>query len=341
MRITIIIAALIYWCAPAASMTIELERRFGSELALEEFTILSSTDIELFAPVIEEFVAKRPNIAVHYVLASSRDIYSAIDTERSAYDLVISSAMDLQMKLVNDGHAGRFESPVTASLPDWAKWRDQLFGFAVEPIVLVVSRRDFAALPIPTSRRHFLSIIRSNSATFRNRMMTYDVNISGTGFLFATQDARQSDTFWRLSEVMGAMGTRLSCCSGEMLARIESGEIAAAYNVVGSYAQARAVTHENIKVVHLEDYTNILLRTAFIPRQSQKSQQAGKFLNFLLSSEGQVILEKQGGLPSIFNSSIIEITNAKPIGLNTGLLVYLDRLKRENFLREWNAALVQ
>ncbi len=59
MRITIIIAALIYWCAPAVSMTIELERRFGSELAIEEFTILSSTDIELFAPVIEEFVAKK------------------------------------------------------------------------------------------------------------------------------------------------------------------------------------------------------------------------------------------------------------------------------------------
>ena len=111
--------------------------------------------------------------------------------------------------------------------------------------------------------------------------------------------------------------------------------------VLDVLAQARAVTHGNIKVVHLEDYTNILLRTAFIPHQSQKSQQAGKFLNFLLSSEGQVILEKQGGLPSIFNSSIIEITNAKPIGLNTGLLVYLDRLKRENFLREWNAALVQ
>ncbi|MDP6218729.1 MAG: ABC transporter substrate-binding protein, partial [Alphaproteobacteria bacterium] len=68
-------------------MTIELERRFGSELAIEEITILSSTDIELFAPVIEEFVAERPNIAIHYVLASSRDIYSAINTERTGYDL--------------------------------------------------------------------------------------------------------------------------------------------------------------------------------------------------------------------------------------------------------------
>ena len=341
MRITVVIAALICWWGPATGMTIELERRFGAEQAKEDFTILSSTDIELFAPVIEAFVAARPDVAIQYVLASSRDIYSEIDSGRGRYDLVISSAMDLQMKLINDGHADRFESPVTAGLPDWAIWRAQLFGFAVEPIVLVVSRRDFAALPTPASRRHFLDIIRSNPAIFRNRLMTYDVNLSGTGFLFATQDARQSDTFWRLSEVMGSMGTRLSCCSGEMLARVESGEMAAAYNVVGSYAQARAAKHGNIKVVHLEDYTNILLRTAFIPRRSPKSRQAGEFLDFLLSRRGQVILETQGGLPSIFNSSIIEITNAKPIGLNTGLLVYLDRLKRENFLREWNAALVQ
>jgi len=341
MRFTVIIAALICWWGPATGMTIELERRFGAEQAKEDFTILSSTDIELFAPVIEAFVAEKPNIAIQYVLASSRDIYSEIGDGAAQYDLVISSAMDLQMKLVNDGHAGSFESPVTADLPDWAIWRDQLFGFAVEPIVLVVSRRDFAALPTPASRRHFLDIIRSNPAIFRNRLMTYDVNLSGTGFLFATQDARQSDTFWRLSEVMGSMGTRLSCCSGEMLARVESGEMAAAYNVVGSYAQARAAKHGNIKVVHLEDYTNILLRTAFIPRRSPKSRQAGEFLDFLLSRRGQVILETQGGLPSIFNSSIVEITNAKPIGLSTGLLVYLDRLKRENFLREWNAALVQ
>ena len=31
----------------------------------------------------------------------------------------------------------------------------------------------------------------------------------------------------------------------------------------------------------------------------------------------------------------------KPIRLDTGLLVYLDYLKRKNFLREWNAALLQ
>ncbi len=43
----------------------------------------------------------------------------------------------------------------------------------------------------------------------------------------------------------------------------------------------------------------------------------------------------------VFNSSLVKITTAEPIGLNTGLLVYLDRLKRKNILRQWNAALVQ
>jgi len=31
----------------------------------------------------------------------------------------------------------------------------------------------------------------------------------------------------------------------------------------------------------------------------------------------------------------------KPIRLDTGLLVYLDRLKRQRFLDEWSSALIQ
>ena len=33
--------------------------------------------------------------------------------------------------------------------------------------------------------------------------------------------------------------------------------------------------------------------------------------------------------------------NAKPIRFDTDLLVYLDILKRKNFLREWKATLLQ
>ena len=63
--------------------------------------------------------------------------------------------------------------------------------------------------------------------------------------------------------------------------------------------------------------------------------------NYILSQEGQKIIEEKGGLPSINNKEIRQMLNAKPIRLDTGLLVYLDNLKRKNFLREWNAALLQ
>ncbi|MDB3974488.1 hypothetical protein N9440_06885 [Alphaproteobacteria bacterium] len=52
-------------------------------------------------------------------------------------------------------------------------------------------------------------------------------------------------------------------------------------------------------------------------------------------------MEDKSGLPSIFSKDIIENYNSKPIRLDTGLLVFLDNLKRKQFLSEWNSAISQ
>ena len=44
---------------------------------------------------------------------------------------------------------------------------------------------------------------------------------------------------------------------------------------------------------------------------------------------------------SIKNKKIFKKGNIKLIRLDTGLLVYLDKLKRKRFLSEWNEALFQ
>jgi hypothetical protein len=49
--------------------------------------------------------------------------------------------------------------------------------------------------------------------------------LSGAGFLFASQDVRQSDSFWRLADVFGGIKTKLVCCSGNMLDELESGKV--------------------------------------------------------------------------------------------------------------------
>ena len=44
---------------------------------------------------------------------------------------------------------------------------------------------------------------------------------------------------------------------------------------------------------------------------------------------------------SVSNKKIIQQGNIRPIRLDTGLLVFLDKLKRKRFLKEWNEAIFQ
>ena len=93
-------------------------------------------------------------------------------------------------------------------------------------------------------------------------------------------------------------------------------------------------------MVYPYDYTLLLLRTAIIPKNSKNKSNSNIFLKFLLSNIGQKILEQKGML-SIKNREIFKKGNIKLIRLDTGLLVYLDKLKRERFISEWNEALFQ
>ena len=58
------------------------------------------------------------------------------------YDLIISSAMDLQMKLVNDDFTP-IDILEEVDVPTWSHWQDKLFGFSLEPIGLVLSASHF------------------------------------------------------------------------------------------------------------------------------------------------------------------------------------------------------
>lgn len=48
-------------------------------------------------------------------------------------------------------------------------------------------------------------MLRQHPQVFRGRIGTYDVRQSGLGYLFATQDTRASEIYWRLTEVMGGL----------------------------------------------------------------------------------------------------------------------------------------
>jgi iron(III) transport system substrate-binding protein len=327
-RVPLALAMVLWITLPVHAFEIEDRVRLGPAEPDQELRILSTGDVALFRPVLQSFLAGQPGLAIDYTVASSTELARAFHEGAGPFDVAISSAMDLQTKLVNDGYASAHRSAQTAALPDHARWRDHLFAFTEEPAAILLSQGALRDLAEPRTRQDLIALMRAHPERFGGRVGTYDIRTSGLGYLFATQDARTSETFWRLAEVMGALGARLYCCSGQMIDDVASGELALAYNVLGSYALAHP-QRDSFVILLPEDFTTVMARTAFIPANSAQPALAGAFVDHLLASAETDVWPAETR------------TATRPIQMGPGLLVFLDRFKKAAFVREWASAMLQ
>src|SRR6185369_11820124 len=90
--------------------------------------IYATTDAVAANPLIKDFEALYPGIKVEYSDLNSTELYNRFIAEAAANngtaDMLWSSAMDLQVKLVADGQAEVYASPEIKALPKWAVWKD-------------------------------------------------------------------------------------------------------------------------------------------------------------------------------------------------------------------------
>ncbi len=339
-RLLSTLAGLIIGLAASASGAFEIEdHRLYPGTGETVIRVISTADLAVFEPFLQTFQEEQPEIGVDYTVVSSVDLHAAIQ-EGASFDLAISSAMDLQFQIANDGGARAYRSQATDALPAWARWRDQVFAFTAEPAVAVISRARFDGLPRPRTRQELIALLRERPEIFAEAVGTYDIRVSGLGYLFATQEARNSDIYWRLSELMGRLGTRLYCCSAQMIDDVATGDLAIAYNVLGSYAAERIARDDRLEILELEDYETVMLRTALIPATATEADGAALLLDRLLL-EGLRQTEASWALPPVSAADDPGATAYGPIRLGPALLVYLDPLNRESFLGAWSDALVQ
>lgn len=323
---------LLFLPCVAAPQAWEDQRVFNAEAPGQTLRVLSSTDTAIFAPIIDDFVAANRDVSVEYLVTSTTEIDVLFRAAPEAFDLVISSAMDLQLKLANDGLALRLPN---VSHPPWAQWRQSLFAFTSEPAAIVINRAAFLGQPVPQTRQDLIQAMRARPDVFRGRIGTYDIRQSGLGYLFATQDARASETFWRLMEVMGSLDVRLYCCSGEMIDDLASGELVVAYNVLGSYAAARAEIQDSLDIILPSDFPTTMMRTAMVSRDTRAPDLAAAFIRHLIALQSKDDLL----LPPL-NTQLDDVERAA-IALEPALMTFLDALKRRKFLTEWEDAVIQ
>ena len=190
--------------------------------ATAQLRIHGTTDIEVFAVVIADYQRLHPGTEVVYEDIITQDLYARYLHDRggpASPDLLISSGMDLQTKLVNDGHALPHRSAQTAALPAWAQWRNEAFGISYEPVVMVYNTRALPAAKVPHTRRQLLDRLRAEGAQLRGKVGTYDIERSSVGYLLATRTrsaaalpvrcwARSATTTWCARSVLACCWTR-------------------------------------------------------------------------------------------------------------------------------------
>lgn len=311
--------------------------------------IYSVTDAQRVAPLIARFTARYPGIDVIYremgSLAMHRRFLDDLTHRRAGADLLWSSAMDLQIKLVNDGHTQPYRSRERAALPEWANYRDQAWATTFEPVVIAYHRKRLPEAQVPHSHLALARLLQAQPARWHGRIATYDIERSAVGFSFLAQDERiGGEAIWQLVRRLGAADVRLSTTTEAMVDALASGEVDLVYNAIGSYVLAHAQRNPDIGFVFPRDYTLVMSRIAVIPRTAPHPNAARLWLDFLLSREGQQLLSAQqllsirhdsddalgaSGLAKVLGDSL------KPIQPGLGLLAFQDQRNRAALLERW------
>lgn len=332
------------------------ETRFpalNGDPAARELLVYSSLDAPLAKPMIAGFQKANPDIAVRYEELLTVDIYDRVVRETDAGaktgDVTFSSAMDLQVKLANDGYAQQSDLPLSDRWPRWANWRNTAYALTFEPAVFVYHKPSFANAEPPSTRRQLVEYLAAEGDRAYGRIATYDIERSGVGFMFMSRDQEQFDDIWSVIRAMGASGVKLYSTSSAILERIADGRFVLGYNILGSYAADWAARHPDVGIVLPRDYTVVMSRIGLVPAAAKSPDLGRRFLAFFMSAEGQAMMASQLQIaavnPDISGDNTATSMQAvlgaqlRPVPVSPGLMVYLDQVKRARLIERWNDAL--
>lgn len=313
--------------------------------------VYSALDTKAAQPLIRDFSALYPDVKVEYNDMNSTEMYNRYIAEvasgQGSADIMWSSAMDLQVKLVDEGKALAYKSPEQAKLPAWAHYKDQAYGTTFEPTVFIYNKRLVTGDDIPQDHAGFAKIINTRHDKFKGKVTSFDIEKSGVGFMMVVQDSKYFPGLKDLEKGFGATSYKVYSSTGNMLEKVSSGEHILGYNILGSYALVRSKKDPNLGVVMPKDYALVLSRVMFIGKQAKNPNAAKLFLDYILSQRGQKLIGGEVELFALRDDVDAEYTagklkkemgdKLKPIPIGSEITAYLDKDKRLQFINDWKA----
>lgn len=307
-----------------------------------EVVVHGATDADVIAPLIADFQSMYPRIRVTYEDLNTTVLYHRFIAESrmrgDTADVLWSSAMDQMFSLASEGYSMVYRSPEAAGLPEWATWNDQAFATTYEPVVLAYNKEQVKEAP--QTHADLIRLLETDPARFKGKVVTYDIEKSGIGFLLATQDKN----FGAIAKALGRAGPTLAVTTSSMAADVSSGKALIGYNLLGGYVMAQAGKRPTLGYVLPTDYTQVISRIMIGNKNAVHPNAAKLWIDYVLSKRGQAILTKAGlmavrtdvlaGTPAAeLREKLTPIQ--RPITMGPALLANLSPQKYREFILQW------
>src|SRR3974390_2640559 len=142
-------------------------------------TIFSAAERHVCEPLLRAFARQHPTVEIDFVFGISSELHrrylGEVESGRPTASLLWSSAMDLQMALVIDGHARPHNVRPNISLAP--AWRDTVAATTYEPL-FNLSRH----VPAPRTLGEVATLIKRDAQRFHRRIVVPDIESNGLGF---------------------------------------------------------------------------------------------------------------------------------------------------------------
>jgi iron(III) transport system substrate-binding protein len=307
----------------------------------DHVVVYSAAEERYCAGLLDGFRARHPGIAVRFVFGISVALHerylAEVAAESPTADVMWSSAMDLQMDLVRSGHALPHDSAEAARLPAGCATGNLAYATTVEPLVTLVNRDLLDPRTPAGSIAEIAEAIHRDPLRLRGRVAAYDIERNGLGFLALLQESRDDAAFEAFLEALAACRPRTFGSNPQLVEEVASGRAALAYHVLASYAARAVRAHPALAVAPSGTARLAVSRVAFIPRRAPHPSAARRFVNYLLSPDGQRRLGEAGLHPVLAQGEDDEagLGPLAPIRIDRDFEALLDPARHNRLLQRW------
>lgn len=341
--------------APRASAPIGYPAEYAGIVKAAEdegqVVVFGATDADAVAPLIADFESMYPRIRVVYEDLNTTVLYHRFIAESrmrgDTADVLWSSAMDQMFSLASEGYAMVYRSPERTALPDWANWNDQAFATTYEPVVFAYNKEQIKETEVPQTHADFTRLLESDPGRFKGKVVMYDIEKSGIGFLLASQDAaaQQQQGFAAFAKALGRTSPTFLLTTSSMAEQVNSGRAVLGYNLLGGYVMAQGAKLPSLGYVLPRDYTQVISRVMIANKNAANPNAAKLWMDYVLSKRGQTVLATKSGLMAVRTDALAGTPAAqlresltpiqRPIAMNPTLLDNLSTQKYRAFVVEW------